>query len=281
MRQPSRNEPPRRPRAVRVDSTSMDFEQVDIHIDGPVARIVLDRPERLNALSARMIDELTAGFETMSSRSSIRVLVLEGAGTAFSVGHDLTDMVGEEEAYFQKLFAASTRLMRTMRETPQPIIAKVHGVAAAAGCQLVAACDLAVASEDARFGTTGLKVGLFCSTPMVPLARAIGRKRALEMLLTGELIDAATAATWGLVNRVVTADALEQAVGELAAAIAGFAPSVVSLGKQAFYAQAELDEMDAYDLTRDVMAANAADPDGQEGFAAFLEKRTPVWRPRG
>ena len=259
----------------------MDFEQVDLHIDGPVARIVLDRPERLNALSARMIDELTAGFETMSSRSSIRVLVLEGAGTAFSVGHDLTDMVGEEEAYFQKLFAASTRLMRTMRETPQPIIAKVHGVAAAAGCQLVAACDLAVASEDARFGTTGLKVGLFCSTPMVPLARAIGRKRALEMLLTGELIDAATAATWGLVNRVVTADALEQAVGELAAAIAGFAPSVVSLGKQAFYAQAELDEMDAYDLTRDVMAANAADPDGQEGFAAFLEKRTPVWRPRG
>lgn len=259
----------------------MDFEQVDLHIDGPVARIVLDRPERLNALSARMIDELTAGFETMSSRSSIRVIVLEGAGTAFSVGHDLTDMVGEEEAYFQKLFAASTRLMRTMRETPQPIIAKVHGVAAAAGCQLVAASDLAVASEDARFGTTGLKVGLFCSTPMVPLARAIGRKRALEMLLTGELIDAATAATWGLVNRVVTADALEQAVGELAAAIAGFAPSVVSLGKQAFYAQAEMDEMDAYDLTRDVMAANAADPDGQEGFTAFLEKRTPVWRPRG
>lgn len=258
----------------------MDQAYVDTHIDGSIGRIVLDRPDRLNALSEQMLVELGHVFEHMAVTTSVHAIVLEGAGRAFSVGHDLGDMVGEEEQYFQRLFSLSGDVMRSIRDAPQPVIAKVHGVAAAAGCQLAAACDLVVASEDARFGTTGLKVGLFCSTPMVPLVRSIGRKRALEMLLTAELIDAATAAAWGLVNRVVPADELEATVVDLAARIAGFAPSVVGLGKRAFYEQVEMAEMEAYDLTRGVMATNAADEDGQEGFTAFLGKREPVWRSR-
>lgn len=257
----------------------MDYEHIDAHFDGRVARIVLDDPDRLNTLSERMLYELNDVVERMAGTSSIHVIVLEAAGRAFSVGHDLRELVGEDEPHFQRLFALSAALMGKLRETPQPVIAKVHGVAAAAGCQLVAACDLVVASEEARFGTTGLKVGLFCSTPMVPLVRSIGRKRAMEMLLTGELIDAGTAASWGLVNRVVAPDRLEEATADLAARIAGFAPGVVSLGKKAFYRQVEMGEMEAYDLTRGVMAANAAAPDGQEGFAAFLEKREPRWQP--
>lgn len=258
----------------------MEHEYVDTHIDGAFGRIVLDRPDRLNALSEKMLVELLHAFERMAAASSIHVIVLEGAGRAFSVGHDLAEMVGEQEADFRRLFALSGDVMGAIRDAPQPVIAKVHGVAAAAGCQLAAACDLIVASDDARFGTTGLKVGLFCSTPMVPLVRSIGRKRALEMLLTAELIDATTAASWGLVNRVVPAEELEAAVLDLAARIAGFAPSVVGLGKRAFYEQVEMSEMPAYEFTRGVMAANAADPDGREGFEAFLGKRDPVWRTR-
>jgi enoyl-CoA hydratase/carnithine racemase len=230
----------------------MEYTFIDVHTDGFVGRIVLDRPDHLNALVEGMLVELERAFDDVAGMQSVHVIVLEAAGKAFSVGHDLRDMVGEEEHYFQRLFAMSASLMGTMRSTPQPIIAKVHGVAAAAGCQLVAACDLVVASEEARFGTTGLKVGLFCSTPMVPLARAIGRKRALEMLLTGDLIDARTAGDWGLVNRVVPPSKLEEATMELAAQIAEYAPTVVGLGKQAFY----------------------------RGFSAFLEKRPADWMER-
>lgn len=258
----------------------MDDQYVDTHIDGNVGRIVLDRPDRRNALSEKLLIELLHALEEVANTSSVHVIVLEGAGPAFSVGHDLTDMVGEEETYFRRLFSLSGEVMRAIRESPQPVIAKVHGVAAAAGCQLAAACDLVIASEEARFGTTGLKVGLFCSTPMVPLVRSIGRKRALEMLLTAELIDASTAAAWGLVNRVVPTEELEAAAMDLATRIATFAPAVVGLGKRAFYEQVETTEMQAYDVTREVMAANAADADGQEGFSAFLDKRDPVWRPR-
>lgn len=258
----------------------MDNSSVDVHVDGTIGRIVLDRPDRLNALSEPMIVSIDEALRGFATTGSIHAIVLEAAGKAFSVGHDLRDMVGEEEAYFDRLFTLSTGLMATMRATPQPIVAKVHGVAAAAGCQLVAACDLVVASDDAQFGTTGLKVGLFCSTPMVPLARAIGRKRALEMLLTGDLIDAATAADWGLVNRVVPPGELEHATMELVEQIAGFSPNVVGLGKTAFYDQMEMSETHAYEHARRVMARNAASADGQEGFAAFLDKRAPDWPER-
>jgi enoyl-CoA hydratase/carnithine racemase len=187
-------------------------------------------------------------------------------------------MIGRDAPFFQRLFDVCTELMETIHRLPQPVIAKVHGTATAAGCQLVAACDLAVAAEGARFATPGVKIGLFCSTPMVPLSRAIGRKRALEMLLTGQPIDAPTALDWGLVNRVVADDALDAEVDALVEAIARSSPLTVGLGKEAFYSQIELDEHRAYDLTKAVMAMNARADDAQEGMSAFLEKRSPQWR---
>jgi enoyl-CoA hydratase/carnithine racemase len=186
-------------------------------------------------------------------------------------------MVGRDLPFYQRLFDVCTELMETIHRLPQPVIAKVHGIATAAGCQLVAACDLAVAADDARFATPGVKIGLFCSTPMVPLSRAIGRKRALEMLLTGELIDAQTALDWGLVNRVVPAEQLDSAVTELVEKIAASSPLTVGVGKEAFYEQVELDEHRAYDLTKSVMAMNSLAADAQEGICAFLEKRRPGW----
>ena len=257
-----------------------ELESLDVHIDGSIGRIVLARPDRLNAFTPGMLTGIEATLDRFAQTSSVRVVVIEAAGKAFSVGHDLKDMVGRDEPFFQELFAMSAGVAAAIRRAPQPVIAKVHGVAAAAGLQLAAACDLVVASADARFGTTGLKVGLFCSTPMVPLARSIGRKRALEMLMTGDLIDARTAADWGLVNRVVAPEELETATTELALQISDHAPNVVALGKRAFYEQLELDELEAYGLGRDVMAGNAAAPDGQEGFTAFLEKRPANWLER-
>jgi enoyl-CoA hydratase/carnithine racemase len=241
------------------------------------ARITLDRPERRNALSLELMDELTGVLQAIGARGDVRAIVVEGAGVAFSAGHDLNEMVGRDLPFYQRLFDSCTELMETIHRVPQPVIAKVHGIATAAGCQLVAACDLAVADDDARFGTPGVKIGLFCSTPMVPLSRAIGRKRALEMLLTGEPISAATALEWGLVNRVVPATELEAAVGELVAAISRSSPLTVAIGKEAFYEQVELDEHRAYDLTKSVMAMNSMAADAQEGFCAFLEKRPPNW----
>jgi enoyl-CoA hydratase/carnithine racemase len=186
-------------------------------------------------------------------------------------------MIGREDAFYDELFAACTRLMETLHALPQPVIARVHGVATAAGCQLVAACDLAVAEAGARFGAPGVRIGLFCSTPMVPLSRAVGRKRALRMLLTGDLIDAPTALDWGLVNDVVPAGELDGAVAALAARIAEASPRVVTLGKRAFYDQVDRAERDAYAVASPVMAGNAAAPDAQEGMTAFLDKRPPVW----
>jgi enoyl-CoA hydratase/carnithine racemase len=187
-------------------------------------------------------------------------------------------MVDRDLAFHQRLFDVCSELMETLHRLPQPVIAKVEGIATAAGCQLVAACDLAVAADDSRFATPGVKIGLFCSTPMVALSRAVGRKRALEMLLTGRPIDAATAVDWGLINRAVPAAELEDAVGELVDAIAASSPLTVGLGKEAFYAQIELDEHRAYDHTKTVMAMNAQAGDAQEGMCAFLEKRAPQWR---
>jgi enoyl-CoA hydratase/carnithine racemase len=246
--------------------------------DGPAARITLNRPEKRNALGLDLMGELLGTLRDVSGKPGVRAIVLEGAGPAFSAGHDLSEMIGRDVAFFQRLFDVCTELMERIHRLPQPVIAKVDGMATAAGCQLVAACDLAVAAEGARFATPGVKIGLFCSTPMVPVSRAIGRKRALEMLLTGRAIDAATALEWGLVNRVVPADALEGEVAALVEAIARSSPLTVGIGKQAFYSQIELDEHRAYDLTKAVMAMNARADDAQEGMCAFLEKRPPQWR---
>jgi enoyl-CoA hydratase/carnithine racemase len=246
--------------------------------DGPAARITLNRPAKRNALSLELIEDLLGRLREVSGEPGVRAIVLEGAGPAFSAGHDLSEMIGRDVAFYQRLFDVCTELMECIHRLPQPVIAKVDGVATAAGCQLVAACDLAVASEGSQFATPGVKIGLFCSTPMVPVSRAIGRKRALEMLLTGRPIDAATALEWGLVNRVVPRDALEDEVVALVEAIAGSSPLTVGIGKEAFYSQIELDEHRAYDLTKAVMAMNARADDAQEGMCAFLEKRPPEWR---
>jgi enoyl-CoA hydratase/carnithine racemase len=248
--------------------------------DGPAARITLNRPAQRNALSLGLMREATAALGDLAADTSVRAIVIDGAGPAFCAGHDLGEMVGRDLAFYQRVFDVCTELMDAVHRAPQPVIARVHGIATAAGCQLVAACDLAVAATEARFATPGVKIGLFCSTPMVPLSRAIGRKRALEMLLTGAPIDAATALDWGLVNRVVPADALDATVAELVAAIARSSGLTVGIGKRAFYDQIDLDETRAYDLTKTVMSMNMLAADAQEGICAFLEKREPTWTGR-
>jgi enoyl-CoA hydratase/carnithine racemase len=258
-------------------ATSAALQTVLVAREGVVARITLNRPDKRNALSLELMEELIVALDRIGADGDVRAVVIEGAGVAFSAGHDLSEMVGRDLPFYQRLFDVCTELMEKIHRVPQPVIAKVHGIATAAGCQLVAACDLAVAADDARFATPGVKIGLFCSTPMVPLSRAIGRKRALEMLLTGDPVDASTALEWGLVNRVVPSDQLDEAVTELVDAIARSSPLIVGIGKEAFYAQVELDEHRAYDLTKAVMAMNSMAADAQEGICAFLEKRRPSW----
>jgi enoyl-CoA hydratase/carnithine racemase len=256
----------------------MELEQVDVVSDGPVTRVVLDRPGRRNALSLDLMREVIGALDDLPVGCD--AVVLEAAGPAFSAGHDLAEMVARDDQFYDELFTVCTDMMLRLHALPQPVVAKVQGVATAAGCQLVAACDLAVAADTASFATPGVRIGLFCSTPMVPLTRAIGRKRALQMLLTGEPIDAPTALAWGLVNQVVPAAALDDAVDTLVGQILRFSPRVIGLGKRAFYDQIERAEPDAYEHVRPIMAANAADADAQEGIAAFLEKRPPEWPAR-
>ncbi len=251
----------------------MEFEHLLVKVEDETTELVLNRPERRNALSMAMMRELIAALRQVGSG----VVVLSGAGPCFSAGHDLSEMTGRSSVFYAELFDVCTELMETIQDVPQPVIAKVHSVATAAGCQLVASCDLAVAEEGARFGTPGVKIGLFCSTPMVPLSRTIGRKRAMQMLLTGTLVDARTAAEWGLVNSVVPASELDSTVASLAASIAGASPLTVRIGKQAFYRQVDLDQRQAYDFAKSVMALNAMAGDAQEGISAFLEKRPPTW----
>jgi enoyl-CoA hydratase/carnithine racemase len=265
-------------RIVGSMSTLATGAAVLVHEDGPAVRVTLNRPEKRNALSLELMQDLIDTLRHVSASPGVRVVVLEAAGPAFSAGHDLSEMIGRDVPFFQRLFDVCTELMETIHRLPQPVIAKVQGIATAAGCQLVAACDLAVAADSARFATPGVKIGLFCSTPMVPLSRAIGRKRALDMLLTGRPIDAATALDWGLVNRVVPAEALADEVAAIVDDVARSSPLTVGIGKEAFYAQIELDEHRAYDLTKAVMAMNARADDAQEGMSAFLEKRPPAWR---
>jgi enoyl-CoA hydratase/carnithine racemase len=255
-----------------------DYRNLLVTRDGPAARIVLNRPDKRNALSLGLMEELIEALREESAQHGNRAIVVEGSGPAFSAGHDLSEMIGRDKDFLAHLFDRCSAMMETIHEVPQPVIAKVHGIATAAGCQLVAACDLAIAAEGTRFATPGVKIGLFCSTPMVPVSRAIGRKRAMQMLLTGEAIDAATAIDWGLINRVVPAHQLEAAVRELVDAIAGSSAYTVATGKHAFYSQIDRPEDEAYEQCELVMTQNALAHDAQEGMTAFLEKRAPVWR---
>jgi enoyl-CoA hydratase/carnithine racemase len=207
----------------------------------------------------------------------VRAIILAANGPAFSAGHDLRELVDGDINQYRAVFDLCVELMNTIQAIPQPVIARVQKIATAAGCQLVATCDLAIAAEDATFGTPGVKIGLFCTTPMVALSRAIGRKRALQMLMTGKLISAETAAEWGLINAVVPAGELESAARELALSIATASPLTVALGKQAFYSQIDLDQPKAYAYAKEVMSMNAMAVDAQEGMCAFLEKRQPAW----
>ena len=258
----------------------MDYQHLLVKIEHAIARITLNRPERRNALSLDLMREATDALRRVSRTDGVRVVVIDGAGPGFCAGHDLGEMVDRDLEFYTELFDVCTEMMETIHRIPQPVIAKVHGVATAAGCQLVAACDLAVAEDGARFATPGVRIGLFCSTPMVPISRAVGRKRAMEMLLTGAFVDAATAVDWGLINRAVPADQLDDAVDALVDAIVASSPLTVGIGKEAFYAQIELDEHRAYDHTKVVMSANAVAADAQEGIGAFLGKRAPRWTGR-
>ena len=255
-------------------------EVLEVEAADGVAVLTLNRPAQRNALSRELMQEVVAALERVREDAGVRAVVIAGRGPAFCAGHDLSEMLGLTLDDYREIFALCTRMMNAIHALPQPVIARVHGMATAAGCQLVAACDLAVASSEARFATPGVKIGLFCTTPMVEVARSIGRKRALELLLTGTPIDAETAADWGLVNRVVAPEDLETATNDLARSIAAASPLTVAMGKQAFYAQIDLGLDAAYEHCQGVMSANAMAADAQEGMSAFIEKRTPTWRGR-
>jgi enoyl-CoA hydratase/carnithine racemase len=246
-------------------------------IDGQVGVITLSRPDRRNALSLNLMLELIGALDQFAADSNVRAIILASTGKVFSSGHDLSEMVARTVVDYRRIFDVCTELMTKIQSIPQPVIAQVQGVATAAGCQLVATCDLAIASEEAQFATPGVKIGLFCTTPMVALSRAVGRKRALEMLLTGKLVEARTAVDWGLVNRAVAADQLESETRALACQIAQASSFTVGLGKQAYYAQIDLDQPKAYAYAKEVMTLNSLAADAQEGISAFLEKRAACW----
>lgn len=247
---------------------------------GPVRVLTMTNPQRRNALSAQMMLQLRDALRETGTETGIAVVVVAAEGAVYSSGHDLREIGGAGQPDLDGLFALCCDLMETLQSIPQPVIAEVQGLATAAGCQLVAACDLAVAAETAQFATPGVRIGLFCSTPMVALTRAIGRKRAMEMLLTGRLVGAREAAEWGLVNRVVAAGDLRAAVLELAGQIASASSATVMTGKQAFYRQIEQPQQEAYRAMSAVMVENSQSPDAQEGICAFLEKRSAQWRGR-
>ncbi len=254
---------------------------VRTEVDGTgIGHVVLDNPGQRNALSTAVMDAVTAALHDLGDDPAVRVVVLAATGPVFSAGHDLAEMIDRTLDDERAVFDACTTMMETLQSIPQPVIAQVQGPAVAAGCQLVASCDLAVAADHAVFGTPGVRIGLFCSTPMVALSRAVGRKRAMQMLLTGETIDAATAAEWGLINAVAPADALEAQVAALASAIARHSPLTLAIGKQAFYRQIDLPQHEAYEAMGETMATNAVTCDAQEGMSAFLDKRAPTWTGR-
>lgn len=250
---------------------------------GAIARLTMNHPEKLNALSDAMLAALSDEFEALAADDKIRVVIIAGAGKAFCAGHDLKEMTQGRQAedggkaYFADLFARCTKVMTAIRNLPQPVIAQPHGIATAAGCQLVASCDMAVAAEGTRFGVNGVNIGLFCSTPMVALSRNIPRKQAFEMLTTGEFIDTDRALALGLINRAVPQDTLDDATNQLAETVASKSGAVLRIGKHAFYDQLEMGLDQAYAHTGQVMVENMLYRDTEEGIAAFLEKRPPQW----
>ena len=250
---------------------------VQVSVEGAVGSLRLSDAKRRNPLSVDTMRAVTAGLRSFAENESVRAVVIEAEGPVFSAGHDLRQMIDRTLEDEREVFEVCTEMMELVQSIPQPVIAAVQGHALAAGCQLVATCDLAVVSDSAVFGTPGVKIGLFCSTPMVAVSRAIGRKRALQMLLTGEVIDAATAANWGLVNEVVPVEQVNTRAHEMAASIAVASPLTVRIGKQAFYHQIDLPQGEAYAAMAEVMATNAMTCDAQEGMSAFLDKRIPEW----
>ena len=258
----------------------MPYQDLIVSSESSVTTVTLNRPERRNALSLELMRHLLDCFDSISRDANVQAVILAAEGPVFCAGHDLTEMVGHTVREYRELFDVCSELMLKIQNIPQPVIAQVQGVATAAGCQLVASCDLAIAAEEAKFATPGVKIGLFCTTPMVALTRAIGRKRAMQMLLTGEMIDAHTAADWGLVNRVVAGAELQTAACALARQIASASSFTVGLGKQAFYSQIDLDQPKAYAYAKEVMSMNALAQDAQEGISAFLDKRVPCWKGR-
>jgi enoyl-CoA hydratase/carnithine racemase len=258
----------------------MEYTEIVVESHGQVGLLTLNSPKTVNALSRNMIREIIDALEAFRTDTSQKIIVIKGNGRHFCSGHNLSEMVNGDRSEYKSIFEQCSRMMTLLHQVPQIVIAQVHGVATAAGCQLVAACDLAIAEENARFGTPGVKIGLFCTTPMVALSRAVGRRHALEMLMTGRLISAQEAEQFGLINRVVSADQLEQITMELAQSICEASPLVLKLGKRAFYAQIELDEKGAYDYANEVITLNLMAEDAQEGIRAFLEKRKPLWTGR-
>jgi enoyl-CoA hydratase/carnithine racemase len=256
------------------------YSHLTTAIQNGTAIVTLHRPAQRNALSLALMRELIECLSELEQNTEARAIILAAAGPAFCAGHDLRELTGLGADAYREIFAACTEMMTKIQSVPQPVIAEVQGMATAAGCQLVATCDLAIASERATFATPGVRIGLFCSTPMVAVSRVLGRKRALEMLLTGDAINACTAAEWGLVNRVVPEAELRTATLALAERIGHASAFTIKTGKQAFYRQADLPQAEAYAFTQEVMTENALAADAQEGICAFLEKRTPRWQGR-
>jgi enoyl-CoA hydratase/carnithine racemase len=248
--------------------------------EGPIGWLTLNNPEKRNALSLELMSGIQRHLDEVALDHEVRVVVIRANGPAFSAGHDIREMSehNKDLRVMREIFSTCARMMLGLHALPQPVIAQVHGVATAAGCQLVAACDLAIAEEGARFATPGVKIGLFCTTPMVPLVRLIGRRRALDMLLSGRFISSDEALRFGLVNRVVKPEELAGATKSWAMEIAQFSRYTISLGKQAFYNQVDLDEESAYGYAKEVIAMNCADADAEEGMKAFLAKRAPQWK---
>ena len=255
-------------------------ERID---DGAISRLILNQPSRLNVLSDDLLNTLQEELSSVGKSKNIRCLIISGAGNGFCAGHDLKEMTNKRQnpdggvSYFRDLFVRCSKMMTTIRSLPQPVIAQVHGIATAAGCQLVASCDLAVADNSARFGVNGVNIGLFCSTPMVALTRAVGRKRAFEMLVTGQFIEAKEAKEIGLINKISEIGQLEKTTDELALQITSKLGDAVKIGKEAFYKQSEMSLKDAYDYTGAVMAENMMFEQTKKGINLFLDKKTPEW----
>jgi enoyl-CoA hydratase/carnithine racemase len=259
-----------------VSISSVSYQHVIVDCDGPFATITLNRPEKRNALALDVMLEVTEAFRAVGSSGSIGA-ILAANGPVFSAGHNFADMAGADLDHITHLFEVCTEMMNTIQSIPQPVIARVHALATAAGCQLVASCDLAIAAESAAFAIPGGKGGLFCHTPLVAVARNVGHKRALELALTGDPIDAATAASWGLINYAVPDDQLDSAVHDLLTRATRGSVASKAAGKRGYYAQTELGQTDAYAYAIDVMSKSATTHDAQEGIAAFLEKRLPTY----